>query len=1019
MAKKKIISLFTFISFVFFIGLFSAFFYLKTHLKDLLGIAQKALQKQNISFTFETVESPSVGLSLVLGKPGIQGSTLPISLQAERLSISLGVSPSWPPLALKMEFTKTEILTHSAVLPSATPPTAIPTDSGVLKILGSLAPLFQFKVNIEDLTAISFGIEHLSLKAQASGFRLSPTGLHHFRVDHDLSIQKISQAPWLLGLHTKGTFTYHDGIITSTDLHAGVGPFLVHINALYDLHSQNWSSKLSIPKAALSQTSQAVNLKALNWVKPESGEVFANIEASGLGSDTKSIRTKGTIRLENASADLTHPSAKGKVSLSLYSTFSKETEWILDVKTNVDMTELGIVHEDTFSKERGIPLRFSANIKGNEDVLSFPAAEVFFHNLHASSEGTYSEKAKSLNIRFKVSPTSLAGWEKFFPKYSNIHTQGNLEMEGAFNGELAHWEKGTLNLNLNAQKVKIPLLKSWVSRKDLQLEGIVDLTSLTKLELSQSAIRSLSTQTEIDLKETTVSYSEMFYKKQGTPLAANLLLQSSANKAEIRKADLLLGTIRANARGTVDNFSNPSVNLKVETVPFNLIELLSFLPSAKSKAVTQVQGMVGIKANLMGPLLSKEGPRVSGVLDLRQLAAIYELDDTKKKIHLSNLTTLIQFTKETANTNRFYAVFPHTQLTGAFDIKSFSTPELTFSLQSNQFQLTDFYDLPKGQGIPPGAVPIPISHSKSKKENDFRSNPLIPKAKIKGTVAFKNTDLGYMKTDALTANITLDSLLLQINPFMMHAFGGKVTSVTEWNGRSQIPVIKQTLKVDNVNASQFIGSYTDKAKDVLDGSFSTDMEITFSGMEAEEIKKSLLGTGTFSLKEGHIKTVRFTKQPMESLKKIPLIGRGITKTDWDEKLNDANGSFQLKEGKLLLSNLILHTPYFDAKATNVSVDMNQNLQAKLLWFPKSNLISEETLEVLKDEQGAASLPLLLTGTLTTPQLSLDASIVQDRLKAYAGRKVEAEKTKAVNEIKKRTEEEIKKKLGTGLGNIFK
>lgn len=1019
MSKKTIVTGTALVILLSIAGLFATYLYCRSRLKEVPQLIQAELQKNGIILKFEKIESPPIGLTLILRTVQIEGAALPISLKSESFSTSIGMSGSWPPFAFTTELKRVGVEKNLEQVPPPEKPSQGGSGSS-LKYAGLAASLVQIRFKIEDLSSTSYGVEHLSLAATAKGFRFSKSGIDHFNLSHELSIQHLADVPWLMGVHTNGTAVFDTNLVTTKDFQMGVGPFLVNIDAKLDTFSKAWSGTFSIPKSELSLGSKIVNSKALSWIKPESGQVQMNLAAQGNGSDAKSIKAKGTIQFDQATLNINHAEAKGKLSTNIYSSFTKDGDTVVDLKGDVDLTEMGISHQDTFAKERGIPLKIAVNLKGNQDQMSFPTLDLTFHNLHASAEGTYADKAKALNLTFKVPTTSLVGWERFFPKYSSIHTQGTLEANGSFKGPVEDWKSGALNVDLKAQDVKIPILQSWIPNKSLQMEGVIDLSSITKIELSQSSIRALSTQTEINMKENQLSYGDLFSKKRGIPLSASLIISSTNNKADIRKAVLQMGTLVANAKGMITNFANPSANLKIDMAPFNLTELFSFLPTAKAKAVSQMQGVVGLKATVTGPLLSKYGPSVSGLLDLKRLALIYELEATKKKINLTQLSGALNFTKDSIATKRFLMSFPHSDFAGAFEIRSFSKPDISFSVDAPRFTLADFYDLPKGQAIPPGAVPVPISSGKNKNAaEDFRTNPMLQNMKVKGTAVLHNADLGYTKTDFMSASISLDNLLLQIHPFVMRLYGGKITSETDWNGRLKTPTTKQTLKIENVNANQFISSYTEKGKDILEGSLSSNMNITFAGMEPEEIKKSLVGKGTFNLKDGTIKTLRLTKGPLESLKKVPFIGKGINQTEWNEKLNEVNGNFEFRDGKLLLSNLILHAPYFDAATNSATIDMNQNLQATMVWTPKTNLVTGESYEALKDENGKTSLPLVLSGTLTAPSIAIDQGVMETRLKGYASRKMEAEKNKAVGEVKKKAEDELKKKLNQGLGNIFK
>jgi hypothetical protein len=192
-----------------------------------------------------------------------------------------------------------------------------------------------------------------------------------------------------------------------------------------------------------------------------------------------------------------------------------------------------------------------------------------------------------------------------------------------------------------------------------------------------------------------------------------------------------------------------------------------------------------------------------------------------------------------------------------------------------------------------------------------------------------------------------------------------------------------------------------------------------SGMTPEEIKKSTKGGGNFALNDGEIKTLKLSQKPLEALKAVPAFSGSIQKTAWEEKLQKIAGAFSVQDGKILLSNMILQSGPFDAETSQVSLDFDQNISAKLAWIPKESLISGGTLEMLKDEKGRPSIPLSISGNIKSPKVSLDGDVVQDRLKQYAMRKLEAEKNRVVEEAKQKAQQEIQNQLKSGLQGLFK
>lgn len=441
--------------------------------------------------------------------------------------------------------------------------------------------------------------------------------------------------------------------------------------------------------------------------------------------------------------------------------------------------------------------------------------------------------------------------------------------------------------------------------------------------------------------------------------------------------------------------------------------------SGMASDLKDLGGKISLRAQAAGGG-PNPAPTIKGELDLKKVTADYQLA-SKKIVKLTDLTGQFHFTGDDVGCKKLHVAFPKTDLFFDLDVKTFKTPKINFQLSGSRMAMSDFSDNSENQKGATGVAVIPVSSSKpTAPAEDFRNNPYLKTTKLNGDINLKEVELGWTKADSLTAKLSYDNLVFRLAPVVMKTLGGTITSSTDWDGRPKTPVTKFTLKTDGVDANRFIAAWSDGAKDILSGRLNSDLSLQFAGMTAAEVKKSTAGKGSYVLKDGEFKTVKFSKKPLEALKQIPQFSSSITKTDWQEKFNDASGSFTIHDGRVNFSDLKIQSNLFDASMRETFVDFDQKIHAKVDWLPKEALIPANSIEALKDDKGHPNVPLAIDGPLASPSVTLDQGGVEARLKAYYQKKVDAETKKAIDQAKGKVEEELKKQLkGGNLGNIFK
>lgn len=997
-------------------SIFAGVYGFRRALNKIPSFASQKLAEQGITFKYGLQGISRTGSSVDVYDISTGGEKLPYLINGKGigLDIKFGLSPL---VKLNVRLNRLSVSKNPDFVED-TKPAAPPSSSRALGILGALLKFTYITFEVVDASFKDYGISDLSATAGINSVKLYSNGLESITWFHEMTLSSLESVPWFPGIAWRGTTTYRDHKLEIKGHNLGLGLFATTLDGSYDFISQKWSADITIPDGAIKNKEQIASHANAFWLTSASGEIGMKISLQGVGSDTASIIGEGTARAKDLILGVNHNFVRGNLKANLDLNFKKSAVFELAAKLSTDLTDALVVNKDEFRKAKDIPLSLEAEIEGKENSFEIKSAEVVINNLRSKISGVWSyAPQKTADIKFDIEPVNLAGWQQFFPKYPSMIAQGTLAVNGSYHGPTEDWKIATIELNINAQRLKFPILKIWNTSKDFQIEGVTQINSETSLSLASGSIKNLATTSTIELKDTKIKYGTLFNKEEGTHLDFDLIINSTKNQAEIKKGTVRLGELVANAKGKISNFDSPVANLGLQTEMMELTEIFKFLPpSLKLKTVEKPKGEIALRAKISGSLLSKAGADYSADVEARKVSFVYNMEDRKKKIEILNVTGPLTVTPNTFQTKKLFIQAPNSEGYLDMSVNNFEEPDIMFSFQGNRFALKDFYEETKVKPIEVSAAGAAATASA---KDDFRKMPLLQKLKLRGDASVKVADLGYTTAENLLIKMHYDKLKLSVQPMSFNAFGGFISSDTDWDGTKEQPTTIQSLKVTGVDANKFLTSYSPKAKDVVLGKLNTDFKLIFSGMKPDEIQSSMKGKGDFALLDGTLKTIRFTTDPMTALKKVPLIGNHITKTDWDERFNDVKGAFAVENGKLLISNIIFNSPFFEARSQNATVGFDQSLNASVVVTPKESMLPPTIADIIRDENGKPSLPITITGNVQSPAVGLDTSILVPRTKNYLARQADKEKERALSEIKNKATEQTQKLIkGVGKG-LFK
>ena len=212
-------------------------------------------------------------------------------------------------------------------------------------------------------------------------------------------------------------------------------------------------------------------------------------------------------------------------------------------------------------------------------------------------------------------------------------------------------------------------------------------------------------------------------------------------------------------------------------------------------------------------------------------------------------------------------------------------------------------------------------------------------------------------------------------------------------------------KIEKMEINDLLSSFT-TTKDMVYGTLATDLEIEAKG-KGKKLMKNAKGKGFVNLSKGRISGLPLQKKclsflshvlPIPSLVEIPY--------------NSLGGHFNLAKGEVKTDDFTLDSDLMKILAQgSYSLLGALNFDITLKTTPKLIKPSDVPVQI-RDEEGNASLPFELKGTVQDPKFQIKKGEI---VKQAIEKTVEEELEKAVG----KEEAEAAKEVIKGLGELFK
>jgi AsmA protein len=335
-----------------------------------------------------------------------------------------------------------------------------------------------------------------------------------------------------------------------------------------------------------------------------------------------------------------------------------------------------------------------------------------------------------------------------------------------------------------------------------------------------------------------------------------------------------------------------------------------------------------------------------------------------------------------------------TQLTGNASVKSFSKPEITFSLAS------ELLDLDK-------LLPTSSAEEKAESTPTDEDEPIelptntLRNMHVKGDVAVGKLIVSGMTMTNVKATVTAKGGLLQITPMSMNLYDGNMKGKVSVDVRDDTPKYALATDLADVQIDQLSVDFLGEEQAYIRGVSNLSLDVNTAGNSIAELKRALGGNVKLNAENGALRDAELATKVEKA---AALLKQRDAKPSGEELVfNKLFGTFNITNGLSDNKDFTLNTPIIHAKGAG-QVDIG-----------KSEADYKITIG-LSEELSECGIPITIKGPFESPKYGLDTEAL---LKCTSTEKIAEQKEKIQEKIDEKIEEEITDKLGEGIGKSFK
>lgn len=340
-----------------------------------------------------------------------------------------------------------------------------------------------------------------------------------------------------------------------------------------------------------------------------------------------------------------------------------------------------------------------------------------------------------------------------------------------------------------------------------------------------------------------------------------------------------------------------------------------------------------------------------------------------RSIPLSGDATL-EYDSKSAHLSGLDAQIDQSRLRGDAAVTNLTTGAMSFDLSIDQIDLDRYLS-------PAAAAPAPQAPAAQSQPTELPTSALKT-LQLNGKLAIGSATFHGMKLSQVAVGLAADGGVLHIAPAAAKLYGGTSTGDITVDARSAVPVLHLNENLAGVEIQPLL---TDFAKlNRVSGSGNVTLDVTGNGNTTAALMSSLGGHATMNLTHGAIQGVDLWSAINSA---VALAQRH----SMPAKSAGNSTPFDVFKASADLANGVATTKDLDIASGDLRVTGQGT----------ANLVSEAVdyrvnAAILQGAAGAAALanvPLLITGTLTSPSIRPDTqalvkSVAQQQLQKHKG-----------------------------------
>lgn len=406
--------------------------------------------------------------------------------------------------------------------------------------------------------------------------------------------------------------------------------------------------------------------------------------------------------------------------------------------------------------------------------------------------------------------------------------------------------------------------------KVLSVKGPAKLRASAQPQFKGTEFEKASVVIKADLDGVDIAYGELFHKAPGIPMNIDGKLAATPTSAVIENLTAKFHNAIVTMSGGMTGVGTPGaeVTFKAASNDVAMSPWSQLVPMLKAYELT---GAAAFKADARGPL---------GKLQYQADLAIKAL---KAKAPTLKVQPQIDATVRvvTDKVERMEMTFkaPGNELVVAGSVVSFTKPRANVQVTSTGMDLDQLMDFPKApKKDAAGAVPVVDSKqgaaSGAKPASDFDAllEPLRQNAVLASADAVIGFNLKFIKAmgirvDPIDGQMSLRSLVANLDKFRMGVFDGLITSSASFDLKPKMPRYQFGMQVAGFDLKKAVSSQLEMFKNTAYGKLNFKMNGKGASFNPEPAKANLEASGNLAMTDAQFASIDVNKMAGEAVNK--------------------------------------------------------------------------------------------------------------------------------------------------------